>query len=84
MTHIFLIFDGILLLYFFLAIQSEPANVLARVCVCVSDCESYVYPPRFEEWPMSQTMLREPLELRLRVRGMVWWSGIGESGGQNW
>lgn len=33
---------------------------------------------------LAQTMLREPLELRRRVRGMVWWRGMGESGGQNW
>lgn len=58
--------------------------VLQHVCVVVCECEGHVWPSEFAEQPGTQTMLREPLELRLRVRGMVWWRGMGESGGQNW
>lgn len=69
----------------------SPAMLLShhseKVDKCMLSCASVrVWPPPrgSVEQLTTQTMLREPLELRLRVRGMVWWRGMGESGGQNW
>lgn len=76
---------------FFGLIQYIPCNAFIsplgesrQVHVVVCECEGLAPPRGSVEQLTTQTMLREPLELRLRVRGMVWWRGMGESGGQNW